>query len=340
MDVFRLGRRLRRGLARGPQRRDGLVVVSPLVLPWHGRRALQWLNRQLLRRQLRPPVAGLPRPRLLWSYTPIAAAELDLAGFELVVYHCVDDFGTVPRMPAAVVYDAERQLAARADLVFASAPALATRLREINPRTILVPNVADTAHFATALEDGVVPDEVAGLPRPRVLYVGSLSDHKVDWSLLADVSASLTEFSFVFVGPIGGESRMTGHKTLESRKNCVFLGPRSLAELPAYMRGADVGIVPYRLSAHTDSVYPLKLLEYLAAGLPVVSTPLPALRSRPDVPIVTASGPRAFADAIQHAASHDAAERKARSASVMRYSWDGLLDEMLAYVMSELGRDV
>ena len=200
-DISRLGRRLRRGIAQVPQRPDGLVVVSPLVIPYHGRRTLQELNRHLLDRQLRASLVGLPRPRVLWSYTPIAAAELDLAGFDLVVYHCVDDFGTVPRMPAAAVYEAERELAARADVVFASAPALATRLREINPRTILVPNVADTAHFATALEDGDVPDEIARLPRPRVLYVGSLSDHKIDWSLLADVSASLPEFSFVFVGP-------------------------------------------------------------------------------------------------------------------------------------------
>jgi glycosyltransferase involved in cell wall biosynthesis len=340
-DVARLGRRLRRGIAPRPQRHDGLVVVSPLVIPWHGRRALQRLNRHLLRRQLRAPVVDLPRPRLLWSYTPIAAAELDLAGFDLVVYHCVDDFGTVPRMPAAAVYEAERELAARANLVFASAPALATRLREINPRTLLVPNVADTAHFATALEDGAVPDEVARLPRPRVLYVGALSDHKVDWSLLADVSASLPEFSFVFVGPVGGESRMTGYRQLASRKNCSFLGARPFAELPAFMRGADVGIVPYQLSAHTDSVYPLKLVEYLAAGLPVVSTPLPALHSRPELPVVTASGSRAFVDAIVHAATKDTvAGREARSTSVMRYSWDGLLNEMLGHVTPELPRDV
>jgi glycosyltransferase involved in cell wall biosynthesis len=340
-DISRLGRRLRRGIARVPQRPDGLVVVSPLVIPYHGRRTLQELNRHLLDRQLRASLVGLPRPRVLWSYTPIAAAELDLAGFDLVVYHCVDDFGTVPRMPAAAVYEAERELAARADVVFASAPALATRLREINPRTILVPNVADTAHFATALEDGDVPDDIARLPRPRVLYVGSLSDHKVDWSLLADVSASLPEFSFVFVGPIGGESRMTGYRRLASRKNCSFPGARAFAELPAFMRGADVGIVPYRLSAHTDAVYPLKLVEYLAAGLPVVSTPLPALGARPEIPIITASDPDAFAEALVQAGMKDTvAEREARSKSVMRYSWDGLLDEVLGHVTSELPHDV
>ena len=107
------------------------------------------------------------------------------------------------------------------------------------------------------------------------------------------------------------------------------------------MRGADVGIVPYRLSTHTDSVYPLKLVEYLAAGLPVVTTPLPALGSRPGIPIITASDPDSFAEAVVQAGTKDTvAEREARSRSVMRYSWDGLLDEMLGHVTSELPRDV
>ena len=121
---------------------------------------------------------------------------------------------------------------------------------------------------------------------------------------------------------------MTGWQRLQSLPNCHFLGYRPYDELPAYMRASDVALVPYLRSEHTDSVYPLKLIEYLAAGLPVAATPLDAFRARPDLPVRLGATATEFAEAIARAGV-ETTERAERAATVASFSWDTMLCRML-----------
>jgi glycosyltransferase involved in cell wall biosynthesis len=301
-----------------------LQVLSPLVIPWHGSRQMRRVNHLLLTAQLRSSVEALPSPRLLWTYAPVVTDELDLRGFDAIVYHCVDDLSTVPGIPAKAVRDLEEKLAAVADIVFVSAPALANRLRPLNRRTHLIPNVADVAHFACARSGAREPEAMALIPRPRVVFVGALSDYKIDWDLVRETVALLPEFHFVFIGPPGDETSMRACVRPKA-SNCYFLGHRPYADLPAYLAGADVGIIPYRLTTHTASVYPLKVIEYLAAGLPTVSVPLPALGARPELPVSLACGPSEFASAIRKAVGIRRTE-----VDLARYSWDAMLADMFS----------
>ena len=143
-DLRRIGRRLVRGL-RGAHRAGSLHVLSPLVLPFHGRAALRSVNRRLLRFQIRWAVRrlGMDRP-IVWAYAPQAEALLDLLDPELVVYHCVDDVAAQKGVDAEGFRVAEERFAKRADLVLASAPALAERMRVLSGHVLYAPNVADT----------------------------------------------------------------------------------------------------------------------------------------------------------------------------------------------------
>src|SRR5690242_4656953 len=144
-DVRRIGRRLVRGLS-GPRRRDGLAVLSPLVIPLHSNRAVRAVNSRLLPRLVARAARreGMRRP-LLWGYVPQAEALLDALDPETVVYHCVDDIASQKGVDGPSFRAAEERFARRADLVIASSRPLARRMRELNDHVFEAPNVADTA---------------------------------------------------------------------------------------------------------------------------------------------------------------------------------------------------
>jgi glycosyltransferase involved in cell wall biosynthesis len=331
-DAVRVMRRVRRVTSRGAlTAKEGLSIASPLVLPYHESRTVRRVNRMLLGRQLHKRIERLPRPRLLWTYSPVVIDELDLGSFDTIVYHAVDDLATVPGMPAEAIDRLERRLAARADAVFASAERLVTKLSPYNASAHLVGQAADVEHFRQALAISRMPEDVADMPRPLAIFVGALSDYKIDWELLGAVARSLPDWGFVIVGPLGDETVMEGWKVLDGLPNCRLLGHRPYDELPAYLAAADVGLIPYRLSEHTAAVWPLKVVEYLAAGLSVVATPLDTLRRR-DLPVEFAADPEAFANAVR-SIDRTAAARRARSVCVNGRSWDALLDRIFAQLV-------
>ena len=130
-DLARIARRLRRGIA-PPRAVDGLHVLSPLVLPLHGNALARSLNNRLLPALVRRATRrlGMRRP-ILWAYVPQAEVLLDALDPALVVYHCVDDIAAQAGIDGASFRAAERRFVARADLVLASAPALAERMHEL-----------------------------------------------------------------------------------------------------------------------------------------------------------------------------------------------------------------
>ena len=325
-DGRRIVRRLRRGLA-PPRAVDGLHVLSPLVLPVHDRPRLRSLNAALLNRQVAAAARGLDLERpILWSYVPQAEVLLDGLRPERVVYHCVDDIAAQKGVAAGAFRAAETRFAARADLVLASAPALAERMRTLSDRVLDAPNVADTERFATALEPGPVDAALAALPRPRIVFTGAVVATKLDVALVAALAARRPHWSFALVGPVGAGDPGTDLSRLAAG-NVHLLGPRAYGDLPAVLRGADAGFIPYALNALTRSVFPMKVYEYLAAGLPVVATPLPALAGVPDVAV--AADAEGLARCLDEALATDGpALRRERSARARPHSWERRLEEI------------
>jgi glycosyltransferase involved in cell wall biosynthesis len=278
---------------------------------------------------------------VLWAFLPTALPLADRLAPRALVYHCVDHYAANPGVDAAWVDALERRMLARADVVFATSAPLAERLRAQGAAEVtLVPNVADVALFARAHEPLAEPPELAELARPRALYVGNLAAYRVDAALLgaaADAAGAL-----VLVGPIGlGETAATppALRALLARPNVAALGPRSPEALPALMRHCDVGLVPFLENDHTRASLPLKLWEYLAAGLPVVATPLPSLRELGAAGTLRlAAGPAAFADAVRAAASEPRARRAERLALARAHDWPARIEELCAVVGAAVAR--
>ncbi|HEY1688526.1 MAG TPA: glycosyltransferase [Solirubrobacteraceae bacterium] len=333
-DLSRIWRRLRRGL-KGPRSVDGLHVLSPLVIPAHGHRSVRAVNARLLPLLVKRSASQLDMGKpILWSYVPQAEVLIDALQPELIVYHCVDDIAAHPGIDTASFRAAEERFAARADLVLASAPPLAQRLGRISSRLLYAPNVADTELFATALQQGPVDPALQALPAPRVVFTGAVVRTKLDFELILALAQARPQWSFALVGPVGLGDPGTDVTALAAEPNIHLLGHRPHRKLPEVLRGAELGLIPYALNALTRSIFPMKVYEYLAAGLPVLSTPLPAIADVEHVAAaVSAQQLAQLGDALL------AEDSPARRAECSRYaashSWESRLAE-IAQAIAEI----
>jgi glycosyltransferase involved in cell wall biosynthesis len=330
-DLARVWRRLLRGLA-PPRAVDGLHVLSPLVLPLHRSRLARALNARLLPALVRRAARrlGLREP-ILWAYVPQAEVLIEALDPSLVVYHCVDDIAAQERIDTASFRAAEMRFAARADLVLASAPALAKRLRTISHNVLDAPNVADTKLFSSALQRGRLDPGMAALPAPRIVFTGAIVAIKLDFPLLVELARLRPTWSFALVGPVGPGDPRTDVSALAAEPNIHLLGHRTYGELPDVLRAADAGLIPYARNALTESIFPMKVYEYLAAGLPVIATPLPALAGIAEV--ATAPDAQGIAGLLDEALASDSPERRAeRSRTAASNSWERRLEEIAAAI--------
>jgi glycosyltransferase involved in cell wall biosynthesis len=326
-DLTRIARRLRRGLA-PPRTADGLHVLSPLVVPLHRFGAVRALNRRLLPALVRRATRRLGmRDPILWGYVPQAEALLDALRPSLVVYHCVDDIAAQAGIDADSFRAAEQRFASRADLVLASAPELARRMRTLSGNVLDAPNVADTAAFARALEPGPVDAALEALPGPRIVFTGAIVATKLDVELIVALARLRPQWSFAFVGPVGLGDPSTDVSALAAEPNVHLLGGRPHEALPEVLRGADAGLIPYARNQLTRSIFPMKVYEYLSAGLPVVATPLPALAEVHEV--ATAEDADGIARLLDAALADDGPGRRAaRSRAAAANSWDRRLEQI------------
>ncbi|MFQ5429088.1 MAG: glycosyltransferase [Phycisphaerae bacterium] len=301
----------------GPQRvRENLTVLTPLVVPVPGSAVVERLNRRLIPAQIRRLLQALPaRPVQVWSFAPDVDYLCGRFGEEALVYYCVDAFSAFSGYDREAVLAAERRLAARADLVVATSRVLYEAKRPLNSNTMLVPHGVDADHFARARGEAPIPEDVASLRGPVLGFWGLLQDW-LDVELLAAVARARADWSLVLIGEAA-----TDVSSLRKLSNVHLLGRRSYASLPGYARRFDVGLIPFRVNELTRAVNPIKLREYLAAGLPVVSTPLPEVEGY-RAWVRVADGAGAFVAACERAmAASDAASAARRMAAMRRETW-------------------
>jgi uncharacterized SAM-binding protein YcdF (DUF218 family)/glycosyltransferase involved in cell wall biosynthesis len=277
-DLPRVRQRIRnwwRGTKGFREERPNLFVYSPLVLPFPYSRVARWINRFLLMRSLRRwmRATGFYRP-IAWTFlpTPLALDLLREIDPQLTIYYCIDDLAS-SSLAARRIVPSEQRLFREADLVFVTSEALRRRAAMFSSRVHLFPFGVSFERFDQVRgHDEPPPDDLASLPRPIVGYVGGLHQW-VDQELIAATASQMPEASFAIIGPL-----QTDVSTLERCSNVKLFGQRPHPELPRYVKGFDVGIVPYKLTDYTANVYPTKLNEYLVMGIPVVATDLAEIR--------------------------------------------------------------
>lgn len=252
-----------------------IYVFSPVMIPFYHSMVLRKSNQLLLaamiRRQLKR--LGFSNP-ITWTFAPSSADVVGRLGESRVVYHCVDEFSAFSDAPQTAIQKMEETLLKRSDLVIVSASTLQESKRRWNPNTHLVRHGVDYDHFKKALDPATaIPLEIAALPRPIIGFHGLVADW-IDLPLIRKMALQYPKWSIVLLGSAAADvSQMAG------LKNVHLLGKRPYESLPAYCKGFDVAILPFVVNRLTLYANPLKLREYLAAGLPVVSSDLPEVRS-------------------------------------------------------------
>jgi glycosyltransferase involved in cell wall biosynthesis len=260
-------------------------------------------------------LADRPRHPHVWLYTPMALDIAETLEPDLLVYDVMDDLAAFAKAPAGLRLRQRRALRL-ADVVLAGGRSLHAGVAGRRPDAHLFPSGVDSAHYAhsRALRE---PHE-----RPVAGFVGVL-DERLDAPLLDEVARLLPDWEFRLVGPVA-EFKFDG-SLLPQAPNITYLGQQTYEDLPAVMAGFDVALMPFALNEATKSISPTKTLEYLAAGLPVVSTRVPDVVADFGSVVRIADRPAEFAQACLDALAEPLEDRDRKLRRIeRRYQWDDI----------------
>ena len=264
---------------------------------------------------------------------PELGSVLDRMPHDLACYTITDEYSySAEERPIDAT---EAALIARADLVFISSKKILERKGPLNPRSILIPNGVDFEAYVTPTAE---PDDLAHIPHPRMGYIGWIKE-QLDLRLVLALASGHPSWSFVFIGPVRtqGEDADT-FASLSELDNVYVLGNRPHAVLPGYFQHMDVILMPYRVDEYTRYIDPLKLQQGLAAGRPIVSTPVPAAMDLSHLVTIARTSDewsRALDAALQPSATAPARVADRRAAARLR-DWNAVVSQIADEITSRL----
>ncbi len=326
---------LKRAMSR-PQLVEPNVWVQKLFnpIPYHsfsaitGRLMMNRLGQRAMapafRRALRS--LGFKRPLFILGL-PQALDLIEGIPRSGLVYHCADDYAEVSVFPPSFA-DLEKRLLTSADAVITTAEPLRAKKAPWNVHTFAVPNGVSFEHFHAARSDATqVPADLLPIPKPIIGFIGGVAEW-LDLELIATIAHRRKDWSIVLIGPV-----LVDVSILRDESNVLLLGPRPYPSLPGYLKGMDVTTIPFLMNELTRNADPIKLYEYLAAGLPVVSTDMPQVRRLQQV-IEIADSVDSFEQALERALS-DGSESaiRARVDEARKHSWSnrfGQVESLIA----------
>ncbi len=263
---------------------------------------------------------------VLWFYTPMALPIADELEPRAIIYDCMDELSAFLNAPPQLI-GLEKELLANADLVFTGGPSLYRAKKDRHPHVHCFPSSVDVRHFASAADRVPEAQDQCGLAHPRLGYFGVI-DERFDAALLSAVAEARPQWQIVIVGPIV----KIDADTLPRNPNIHYFGQRSYAELPSYLTGWDLCIMPFARNQSTKFISPTKTLEYMAAEKTIVSTPITDVVEPYGDIVYSGGAPEEFIDACDralNAGERDRAERLKKMRSVLaRTSWDATATNM------------
>jgi glycosyltransferase involved in cell wall biosynthesis len=303
---------------------EGIHVFSPLVIPFHGSAAARWINRKALRWSLQRACRKLEfRNPITWTFVPTSAEVAGSLGERALIYHCVDENSEFSGIDKAAILSLEQRLMEKSSCVFVSSDLLLTNKRRHNENTFLVTHGVDVSHFRKACDPStIIPEDIQTLSKPIIGFFGLIADW-VDLELIRFLAVSRPLWTFVLIGKV-----VTSLKSIEGLANVRLLGQKPYASLPAYAKGFDVALLPFVMNELTLAANPLKLREYLASGLPVVSSAIPEAEKLKHVLHVGGSQER-FLEVIQRIIdSGKTGPQMSISQQMECESWDAKVEEL------------
>lgn len=327
--------RFARSAWNGPREVDEKIwVVDPIAAPIYGSPWAARANALFVGAHVRNAAWRLGmRDPVHYTFVPASAWVAGRLGERALVYHAADEYSAFGGADSRAILALEDELLQRADLYIAcSAPLLESKAPRVRGRSILVRHGVEHDHFARALDpETAMPEALRALPKPVVGFIGLIAEW-VDVELMGRLADGLAAQggSLALVGDVRGADAAQ-MAALTARPNVLHAGRRPYAELPGWCRGFAVGILPFVVNELTRNANPLKLREYLAAGLPVVSTDIPesrALAAQCPAGLVVAGGDEFVHVTRAIAASPEAGPQAPRSGTVAHESWDHQVDHI------------
>jgi glycosyltransferase involved in cell wall biosynthesis len=273
-----------------------LTVISPVTIPFNNLSSVRRFNRMSVVRAVRKEMSRLRiREPLFLTTLPTANDYVGVFDEVVDVYYCVDEYSKWPGALKDLLEKMERELIQKADVIVATSEELQRTKKKDSLPTHLLPHGVDVNHFrkSRTLEPAPL---LKDLRKPVIGYFG-LFDERTDSDLIGYMATEKSEWTFAFIGP-----KEVGAENLLKRKNVFFFPPVPYQELPRYLSVIDVFIIPYKLDELSKYINPLKLKECLAAGRPVVSTPLPEVLKLKEA-VAVANTKEGFLDQISEALS-------------------------------------
>lgn len=264
---------------------------------------------------------------IAWFYSPSFVGVLEGLTPGVIVYDCMDELSLFRGAPPALIQQ-EAELLARADVVFTGGRSLYEAKRQRHDNAYCFPSSVDRAHFAQALGGVDIPGDLARLSEPVVGYFGVI-DERIDLGLLAGAAALRPEVQFVMIGPL---AKIHPHD-LPQAGNIHYLGMRDYKELPSYLAGFDVAMMPFALNDSTTFISPTKTLEYMAAGRPIVSTAIADVVSEYSEVVAIVDSAESMVAAIDEALA-DASPRD-YDAILDATSWDSTVHRMQGIISKQ-----
>jgi glycosyltransferase involved in cell wall biosynthesis len=272
---------------------------------------------------------------VLWFYTPMSFGFTNHLEPQAIVYDCMDELSAFKFAPPELLSN-EKQLLEKSDLVFTGGQSLYEAKKNRHERVFAFPSSIDTAHFRSARNEREEPADQKPIGRPKLGYCGVI-DERVDISLLAEMADLRPDWQFVMIGPVVKISEAD----LPRRANIHYLGGKDYKELPAYLSGWDVALMPFALNESTKFISPTKTPEYLAAGKPVVSTAIrDVVRPYGEMNLVhIAQTAEEFVAACEKALQENSEERiKQVDIFLAKTSWDKTWSEMSNLINEIIGK--
>ncbi len=315
------------------------VLAPPPFLPFANKhRWINRLNQKLLAIFIKRALKKLQAEQVdLFTFLPNTVDLVASLSPERLVYDCVDDHGAFTGLiNQAVVHEMEQELMTQADCCFATAKQLYEERKTWTKRFYLLPNGAEVEHFDVVHSKLPIPEELKDITCPIAGFYGGISDW-IDIDLLKEAALRLPQVSFVMIGPV-----FTKVEAFKALPNVYFLGPKAYEDLPAYLQCFDVCLVPFRINKLTASVNPVKLHEYLAAGKPVLATPMPEVQAFSEVVEISDGSVGSFVQGLVHMLEPEAqsAEQIENRQEVARQnSWDARWDFAREQIMASKQED-
>jgi glycosyltransferase involved in cell wall biosynthesis len=327
-DISRIFNKLKSFTAPVREVEPNIFVLNPLAIPAYGSKGIVAMNRKFLVSQVKKAMRklGFDKP-INMVFNPAAGMIAGKLGESGVIYYCVDEYTAFTGVSDGLRV-IEEDLFQRADLVVVSAEKLFADKKKFNANTHIIRHGTDWKHFRTALDEATeIPAGIADLPRPIIGFHGLLADW-VDFELIKKTAEHFKNGSVVLIGKVAVDAEQK-IKVLDGVRNIYRLGRKPYAHLPAFCKGFDVALNPFAVNELTLAANPLKVREYLAAGLAVVSTDIPEVRILKHCLIGQDHGD--FIAKIEEALAQTV-PREEISDSVREESWEAKVDELRAII--------